>query len=192
MTERKFATIEEALKYRELCPLCGAKLDIDRPMSEHTIEICLQSSYTLVNIDISSNKVKTITEKRPIQTVYDVCGNVIQVNMGPAALAAGSLIYDKITMSCGKCYDYYCVIQLLYDFDKLQVTNICFNSEKVTFQDTDTWYSIRNIYTTEQTELECWGNSLNPETLAKLPLVELDLQNPRNTINKLKSILLFL
>jgi hypothetical protein len=88
------------------------------------------------------------------------------------------------------------LIQVHISLEHGRLIALVLNSEAVSIEEGAKLYEVKNIYTTEKTEMSTFHTRLSQQRGAldkvELPLVPLDLQNPLKTVERIKNLLVFL
>jgi hypothetical protein len=83
---------------------------------------------------------------------------------------------------------------MIIDVEKYnRITDIMLNSEYITLIDHDNFSQIVNVYTTEETKYRNAYKSkyFDADDFIVLPLIPLNLENPHETLSKIKKLLPF-
>ena len=84
---------------------------------------------------------------------------------------------------------------MILNWGTLRIEEVFLNSESVTFHNNGNMYDISNRYSFNKTEfLVDIYNSGYPGPVTKpiiMPLIELDYENPENTLEKVKKLIIF-
>lgn len=95
-----------------------------------------------------------------------------------------------LSMECMSCCQFSYNIQLHMDIIKRKIVGIFLNSENISIEDHGMIHEIKNIYATDETFYACFPKDGTDKRII-LPLIPLDLKYPQNTINRIKSLLIF-
>ena len=189
-----FDYLENAIKYRQNCPVCKDKMHLSNCYEDIVSNTISLTDFEFdIVISKNNNKIVSFTERRDIQFMYDISGNIVDSipsrNYGIKSVN-GSL-YKAISIECKKCDQYYYVIQMIIDINNICIKELKLNSETLSIDKLGkNTYEIKNNYITEKTQFQSFV--LGNDKFMELPLIPLDLDNPSKTITKIQSLISFL
>jgi hypothetical protein len=216
---KQFFNILEAAEHHTKCYICGFMLtpnfrgDVlfnspfneknDRQLKINLSGMVDSDTDDILTIDMNTNQITLHAQRRRqhIDYHYDIGGYLGTSNISgrsrsmalPSPRGYGGTIFEGIDISCRNCNRFSYTIQMIIDVAKEhKITSLFLNSEEITFNDGDTAHQIRNIYTTRMTE---YRHHTVPHKFGKMisfPLIPLDLENPQETIFRIKKLLPFL
>lgn len=110
------------------------------------------------------------------------------------------LLYRALSFDCQKCYQFGYCIQFAIDKRMQQLSLITLNSETVRWTDEKkTLHTVRNIYTTQETEYfqtpsssNLRANNHSGTSLIKVPFMPLNVKQPSETVGRIRKLLAFL
>lgn len=183
---KHFGRLIDAIKYRTQCPLCKEKL-------------CVNEHHLAENYDINDPKQRIAFELINGDEVIYI--NPITNEMELVIWDAGKKNQsDKrgtfghaLNVKCDKCEMYDFTIQVWMDLDKQQITNIVLNSEKISWEDKNNiLHEITSVYTTYHTKYSYFVADFSKDDgHITIPLIPLDLENPGNTVDRIRKLLVF-
>ncbi len=173
-----FHSINEAINQRSDCPYCKCQMQISS--KDLTIKNAKRNiifkllGKDLLSIDLDSEKIDIITNEESEDHIkYKYNG----------------INYERLILECYDCCQYSYTLQLKIDTSQLKVVNVVLNSEFFSVEENNILYEIKNNYSKSNTsfsyyvEDECKSYSL--------PLVTLDVDNPLQSLNKIKKLIIF-
>ena len=178
---KQFNSLLEGMHYYTACPFCNQKLNINQKDLVADYDGASQRlSYSLYGDDLLWIDPKT--EK-------------VEVVNGPTSYTISSyynsITYHRLGFECEYCFLFGYTIQIQVDLSKNKLIGVFLNSEKVSYEDSDNvLHEIKNIYTKNITEYTYYLESDTKQE--KFPLVPLNVQNPEETINRIKNLMTFI
>lgn len=175
---KEFKNLQEAFDYRTLCPFCEKQISpgwhsISFEEGGHYI-VTLISGSTSFRIGLIDNKV---------------------YQMSDPSIMNGTFIFRVVSV-CSHCTKYSHVIQVHVDIGTMKAIGFFLNSELVHVEDSSRRYEINNIYATEKTKMTTYYTLLSqshpPIDSVEMPLIPLDMKAPLKTVERIKSLLVFL
>jgi hypothetical protein len=167
--------------------------DMDLNYDENSVTAYLKFGSTHLTVDCHNNN---IIKQNIVRSITFAGGPTINVGSSLADLSAGGLNIRRLNIACSSCSKYAYLVQVHISLDSNKIVALILNSESASIEDGVKLYEIKNIYTTEKTEMSTFHTHLSYQRGAldkvELPLVPLDLQNPLKTVERIKSLLVFL
>ena len=200
---KKFKNLEEGLFFHKYCILC--KKPISCP-GECTYEI---SGGGETNYDLSfeyylwsGTWIRVNARTECVETFTKAYENNYSINTPSSAYKSFSSSppqsgkeYFCYYISCQSCLNFNYSLQLILNWGTLRIEEVFLNSESVTFHNNGNMYYISNRYSFNKTEfLVDIYNSGYPGPVKNpiiMPLIELDYENPENTLEKVKKLIIF-
>lgn len=191
----RFYSLLEAISYRQLCPLCGKTLQInDRDLAadRHDENNYVLSFYVnqreddILVIDMRTEVIELEVRERMPQAIYT----------GQSPLPRGNYnLYHgdfnhALHVDCKHCCQYAFTLQLHMNLDDKRLIGIFLNSESVSIEDGSMVHEIKNVYATNVTEYACFPKD-GSSRRSSLPLIPLDLENPKETVSRIRKLLIF-
>lgn len=182
-----FSSVLDALKYRQVCPLCFTTLTFD------------DRDHQVINNDgILTLEINGIDSSISIDltTQFCVINQTMVANVNKFEYISG-YHYFRLSLDCSRCEYYNITFQLIgfVSGSKCNVQNVVLNSETISLEDIDTSYvhEIRNCYTTKKTEYTYYPKvgSAKEDKSYTFPLILLNLEDPYHTLRKIKTLLVF-
>jgi len=214
---KQFANFYDAISYHSLCPICDRRMNVllhgntleikqdnknflyksdnlsfYHPINNEYFEVNLSEgvdSYTDDILHINTSNNQAYLEFRYKDYSYDEYHKSDGIIYPAGRYFNNKINYDNITLfesmmvSCYAYHTYYYLIQLRINFhnDNLAEVEYFLNSDF--YHDENTKYSVHNNYATGQTELF-------PDNII-IPIIDLNLKNPQETIDRIKKLALF-
>jgi hypothetical protein len=186
---KQFYTLKSALNYIKKCPICDKNLSInDRNLAayiynhkdEHISFYLDQRDQDVVTININTDKIESIVIKQSYsEPLYPKNYN---------GTYNGTFIHS-LNIDCKDCCQYSYILQIHLNLQEIVISKICLNSEFINISD-EIIHEVKNSYSTEQTIYTCFDKDGSSKTII-LPLVPLDLKNPRETVGRIRKLLIF-
>lgn len=98
--------------------------------------------------------------------------------------------YYGLTIECKSCCQFSYTIQIFIDLEKCRLIKTCLNSETISLEDNGSVHEIKNIYSFNQTEYTCFAKNGSCKEVT-LPLIEFNLSNPKETVSRIKKLIIF-
>lgn len=201
MTQLRFYNLNEAFRYRSSCPLCqenvypieaNLKYDHDGIKADFSVG----NSTFQVNCDSNELTYHSRRSSHDQMVTFGASQSYIGMTHSSYGLHTGGTDIFKMEMCCHKCEHYRYVVQVYLSLDERRITDLVLNSEAVILEDGAKLCTIKNVYTTEKTELVIRHQHLSQhhEPLEKIefPLIPLNLQEPRKTLDRIRKLVVFL
>lgn len=203
MTQLRFYNLEEAFNYRRTCPLCNQgvypveanlKYDYDGVKADFTVG---ESTF---QVSCHSNELTYHTRRsqHDQMVTFGAPQSYIGMTRSSYGLHTGGTDVFKMEMRCHnrQCERYLYVVQVHISLDEKRITNLILNSEHISLEDGAKLCTIKNVYTTEKTELIVRHQHLSqyhePVEKIEFPLIPLNLQDPRKTLERIRKLVVFL
>lgn len=175
---KKFDSILDAINFRTQCPVCQSKLQIDDRKSVNSskklvFEILGYHNY--IYVDLITQQIELILDDNNKSKKHGILGH-------------------PLTIGCETCNMYSFVIQLWIDLDNKSINDIFLNSESFSWEDEEeTLHEIISSYATNKTKYNYFKtDQYASDGQIVLPLVFIDMNNPKETIDRIKKLLIFL
>jgi hypothetical protein len=207
MTQIKFYNLDEARQYRPECPLCHGRMRPDVSSINFDFKHDYQritAKFDLGDVsfeaDCYSNELLAVTYDRTYDKVYTLGSSPNYAGMTPHSRSLRTAGLDMVSMgmACSneKCWRYRYVVQVHVSIDKHKLMGLVLNSETIVVENMAKLYTIRNIYTTDKTEMEVRHAHVSHlhESQSKIeyPLIPLNIEEPMKTVERLKNLTVFL
>lgn len=177
-----FKNIRDGINYLTNCPFCGNELFLNE--KEHSISQKKGHPFLtfnligedLLHININTDEVFVdLNQTISSHGYFNYGTNYHGINI------------ECVNVDCS-LFDF--TIQLQTNLDKNKINHIILNSERISYEDKQGMlHEIKNIYTSNTTEYTFYTKSESKNK--KLPLVPLDFNNPENTIQRIKKLIIF-
>ena len=192
---KQFKNLFEVINYHSKCPFCSSRMHADMGLNydENSVTAYLQFGNTHLTVDCYTNSIIKIDT---VSSVTFAGGPPIFMGSSLNDLSVGGVNIRRINISCDNCSKYAYLTQIHISLDNQKIVALVLNSESASIEEGAKLYEIKNIFTTEKTEMATFHTHLSRQRGAldkvELPLVPLDLQNPLKTVERIKSLLVFL
>jgi hypothetical protein len=190
----KFYSFLAGLQHHKKCPLCNKQMEVnDRDLSER-VEYPTGHPYQRFKFYIgrSTDDVMILdpntelveVDKRALQSVFG-----LRSQMGNYTLYSG-LFYHALTINCNSCCQYHYTLQVQADLTAMRLVGTYLNSETVSVEEGGIVHEVRNVYATDQTEYAAFPKDGSSKK-SSIPLVPLNLSNPKETVSRIRKLLIF-
>lgn len=207
---KRFSSLLDGVHYMIGCPLCSKTMSYDfagvtlaAKVSRygdifHELIFDL-NSRDYVKINMETEEVILEYNKSFIDYSYVTSGNSPASYISPPANyypINDGVLFLRLSKSCEACCQYTYTLGIQADVQKCVVLHTFLNSEHLTLEEDlgSTVYEIRNVYTTGQTEYRTIcrkDNSQGTNKPLSLPLVPMDLTDPKATLARVKKLVVF-
>lgn len=184
----RFSNIRQGINHQRMCPICRNELGVPNVVYEsddlkaQLIHVPFQvGNVSSVAVDIDSGIVKAVSPWKDGEPA-----------LLPYGFKSGD-IFQGITIECSFCTGFsYTLLLKFYAGDQIVLNEVCLNSEQVRVKLGKFIHSIRNVHSLNETTYRC-VNLQEPTDIKQetIPLVPLNLQNPRETLARIKKLLVF-
>ena len=177
-----FNSIKDAVSHQETCPICKSSMIIESSSCPN--EIIKHNNNYLFSISSKMSNVLVVdvkTEKVSLQNIND--------NKFKKHINFNGQFWSSLNISCNECYKYSFIIQIKFDLNDIKIINISLQSESITFEENDLITELRNKYSPKETWIITYSGNSTKTT--KLPLIDINLNNPQETLNRVNKLILF-
>lgn len=194
---KQFKNLSEVIAFRPECPFCLSKLSpgMDMVYDENRTIAYLSIGGGQLKVDYCNNSIIEYSHKSNMG-YSSLSGVIVGYNGSGGPLSTNGTDFRSLLISCIDCQKYSYLIQLHISLEQGRIANLILNSEFVSVEDGNKLYEIKNIYTTDKTEMSMFHTHLSKQRGAldkvEFPLVPLDLQNPMKTVERIKNLIVFL
>jgi len=193
---KQFKNLFEVINYHPTCPFCSAKMSFgwDLAYDVNSSKAYLKFGSTHLTVDYQTNYIIKVDQ---ITSTSFTGGPVIQyAGSSLSDFSSSGVDIRRLNVSCDSCHKYGYLIQVHISLEQSKIIALVLNSESVSIEDGAKLYEIKNVFTTEKTEMSTFHTHLSHQRGAldkvELPLVPLDLQNPLKTVERIKGLIVFL
>lgn len=190
----QFLSFKRAINYRQECPLCQCQMDInDRDLAtdyegkERLTFFLNRNEDDTIAINSETDEVELIFSKRMPDKLYDYTKQSYYAPVTP--IYNGTLI-QALTIDCKHCCQYSYTLQIYFNLTEKKLAKTILNSESLTVEDGSMVHEIKNVYSMERTEYCCFSKEGDSKKSA-IPLIPIDLDNPKETIFRIRKLLIF-
>lgn len=190
-----FSHLTDAIFYRINCPICKKGL-----RHQNISDLSFVGEKIILKIDTSIGSAICLDIKDNIITEISISSDSVDANEGISYKynafsfkdysIYNNLLSSFITISCKNCEQFLYCIQIQIDLTNLKITNIFLESEFVSIIENSTVYEIENIYDKQETHYSAIYSDNNDKFLS-MPLIDLNLDNPHETLSRIKKLLVF-
>lgn len=175
-----FSNLKDALSFITHCPVCGGCLSVDSknqhedangvkfPLSNKT-----NDAY-LVNID-SGNVILIEDDSRRTQKRF---------------LNFNGTFWSALHVDCQDCFKFSIVYSVQFNTVAIVITRVDLNFMSVTFEENDLISEVRTSYGLGETWLITYDSCGKTKT-TKLPMIDINLQNPEETLTRIRKLVIF-
>jgi hypothetical protein len=199
----KFPNLAEALTYHTHCPLCKRHMRINTRDIMEADDVYLQHrlSFELswnsdrrehLYIDIPTERVTVeVTHYREELAFGTVSSAYSKFGKSFSTLMMGGKLYQGVTLECPKCCKYSYTLQIIINLDlkRPRVMEVLLNSESISLEDNYKVHEIKNVYNLEKTEYSVFTD--NSDKCINLPLIPLNVNQPQETLDRIKKLVIF-
>jgi len=196
----KFHSFKEAISYKTVCPLCTNALHIndrdlatdyrrsDCGLKERLSFHVNQREQDTITIDPETDEVELVLSDRISDEVLQSLPPATQKIMNPPIY--NGMFLHGLTIDCKSCCQYSFTLQIHFDLSKQKLFGIFLNSENVSIEEGEMVHEIKNSYATQITYYSYFDKEGDSKKLS-LPLIPLDLSEPKETVARIRNLLIF-
>jgi hypothetical protein len=203
MTQVRFYNLDEASHYRDTCPICKDRVrseDMDFRYEYQQIVAKFNLGDTTLEVDYHSNAILNVTQHTSYDRIYTIGSNTYSgmVPQSHRSLHKTGIDLISMRMACANknCGRYRYLVQVHTSLEQNRLVALVLNSETLSIEDNAKLYTIKNIYTTDKTELEVRHTHVShlhsPQDKIEYPLIPLNIEEPLKTVERLKKLTVFL
>lgn len=198
---KQFYSFKSAIEHHVNCPSCQSLLQInDRDLAvdlgyryregKEKITFHLdQREQDTITIDPETEEVEIILHNRLPFTTLGVNG--IPAKHYPVVTPTyDGKFYHALTLDCKYCCKYSYTLQLQFSLKPCKLLGAYLNSENLSLEEGKVVHEIKNVYATEQTHYTHFAKDGDCKRIT-LPLIPLNLDNPQETVNRIRKLLIF-
>lgn len=197
---KQFSTFLQAIKYQSHCVLCKGLMSIsnrDQALDyKHRFwgEKELVSFYLAANtddiitIDPDTEEIELFISNSDIKGVTGLYTPRFSSKKN-YTIKDGTFIHG-LEIACRSCCQFSYTLQIWINLNLKKLGAIFLNSESLTLEDNKTVHEIKNLYSIDRTEYTYFPNDGKSKKIT-FPLISLNLLNPRETLSRLKKLLIF-
>lgn len=202
---KQFYSFLDAIKYHACCPLCKNRLEInDRDLAmdydqrsggQRLAFNLTPGTDDVLYINPVTEAVELVLTEKYQLPALNVNGTISNIYT-PAVqmpILDGRFIHG-LTIDCKSCCQFSYTLQIHIDLNVHKHNAILvgtyLNSETVSVEDNEMVHEIKNIYSTDVTEYSYFSKN-GDDKKSTLPLIPLDLINPKETVSRIRKLLIF-
>lgn len=195
----QFQSFKQAVNYRQLCPLCQCRMHInDRDLAtDYDIDcnirkdrLCFflnQREDDKITIDPESGEVDFVLAQRFPDKLYDYTKQTYYAP--PAPVYNGTMIH-ALTVDCKNCCQYSYTLQIHFNLTEKRLGKTVLNSESISIEEGNMVHEVKNVYPMNKTEYAYFSKE-GDSRKSSLPLIPLDLDSPKETVSRIRKLLIF-
>jgi hypothetical protein len=199
-----FPNLAAALNFQKECPMCKSKLEInDRDLAtdmgyeyrgekKGTLSFFIdQREQEIITIDPYTGDVDLTIAGRPEEEYYTVgtTGSIGLTKTTQTRQFRNGRFMHALSVDCKQCSQYGYVLQVHVDMGERKVAGLYLNSEWMAVERDEVMYEIKNNYAMQKTYYSFYSNGKDQH--AEIPLIPLNVQNPFETVDRAKKLLIF-
>lgn len=196
----KFYSFLQALSFHSKCPICSKPLQINDRDLVSRAEYPIGHPYQTFSFYIGSGTDDTMilnpyTEEIEVQHSRHM--NPAYYGTGTGAITHSSnysiyngLHYQALTISCNSCCQYHYTLQIQADLTERRLIGTYLNSETISVKEGNMVHEVKNVYSMEKTEYAYFPKDGSSKR-SSIPLVPLNLSDPKETIARIRKLLIF-
>ncbi len=196
----KFYSFLEALRYRSKCPLCDKSMEINDRDLVSRVEYPIGHPYQKFGFHIGKGSddimyLNPTTEKVEVEysrrsDAFATLGNNIYSGRLPVPHEYSGMFYHALTLNCNVCCRYHYTLQVHANLTEGCLAGTYLNSESVSVEESETVHEVKNVYSTDKTEYACFPKDGSSKRQS-MPLIPLNLTDPKETISRIRKLLIF-
>jgi len=198
----QFRTLLDGLNYQKKCPLCKEIMVLEDRDFIEKVEYPRGHEYQKLSFALSR-------KSQDIVYVYTATGKV-ELKLGapkawygdstgysaaiPTAEVYSGILMQGLTVYCDECGQYRYTLKLEADLSKELVRSVSLNSETISLDRDGKTHEIRSIYSVDKTEYAVFGSFAESilKDKVELPLIPINLKDPQETLDRIRTLLPFL
>lgn len=203
---RYFHSLRMGLDYQTRCPLCKDLLKInDRDLAsdwgyggheyggDHRIAFYVsQKDDDAIVINPNTDEVELVVAKRwSPEVVVEAVNGEFEPSFKPSAqpIYNGKFMH-ALTIDCKSCCQYSYTLQVHFDLSEEILIGVYLNSESLSIEESGMVHEIKNSYAAQLTYYSYFDKEGDSKRDC-LPLIPLDLDNPKETVSRIRKLLIF-
>ena len=194
----KFYCFLAGLHYHSKCPLCNKQMEVNdrdlvcrleypggHPYQKFAFHIG-KSSDDVMYLDPHTEEVQIEFSRH---NDYNMKTNGYSGQIYQHSTYDG-MFYHALTINCNSCCRYHYTLQLHSDLTERRLVGTYLNSESINMEENGLVHEVKNIYSTEKTEYACFPKDGSSKRQS-MPLIPLNLTDPKETIARIRKLLIF-
>lgn len=201
----KFPSLSAGLDYHTHCPVCSSPMKINELDAQITHKYERDGGLTrtltwhcdgrdTLTVDLDTHEF-SLSVKSDTIPVYGSRAGALNYNFS----SFSGLMYNGLRISCNTCCQYEYCLKVICDIDaeKKGTLKVELNSETLSIEDNVGMllHEIRNIYSCNRTEYMLYTKDHTStrweDKTITLPLIPLNTSNPTETLQRIKTLVLF-
>lgn len=189
MEDKIFYHLLDALNTYRNCPLCQSRMTMHRGSSNDQVEynyesVVIKNNDVTITIDIQTGLID-------IEMSVEEDFNILNIKY-PKRYVLDGLMMLGLVLECGniKCTKYSYTIRLDLDIPERRFKMAMLNAEWVCIEDGPDVFEIRNSYGHGITKYSHHLSNGSTKSI-EMPLVTINSSNPKETVDRLKKLIIF-
>jgi hypothetical protein len=208
---KAFQNLTESVTYHRRCYVCHShlqnNLDLTLNLEKNLYKWNLSENVDSetddwIVINALTNKVDSIRQTRRNDNELLYSGmdlpmvNRFQRHSKSLNRSYSGVMYESMNIDCQKCYHFGYTVQVVIDLTSMALKGIYLNSEFISYPDEDGHlHEIKNVYAIDKTEYSYHVTPTEQYDASKkrmsIPIIPLDLNNPADTVARIRKLLIF-
>lgn len=193
---KTFNTFKSAIEYYPHCPLCQNELKInDRDLAadlgssyrdgKDTISFFIDNGNDTLTIDPETEEVEFILGKKFVCNPPSSMFNSIL-----SQPSYNGKFAHKLSIDCQSCCKFCFTLQVHVNLTSRKLEPTILNSESISIEEGNMVHEIKNNYIAKQTHYAYFSKDGDSKR-TQLPLIGLNLNNPKETVARIRKLLIF-
>jgi uncharacterized protein YbaR (Trm112 family) len=175
-----FTSLKHALNFIIHCPVCNERLFLDSK-NQHE--------------DISRIKFPLSNKTNDAYVVHIDTGNVLLIKEDNQKtqkkfLNFNGIFWSTLLVDCQECSKFSTVYSVQFDTTKPEITRVDLNFMSVTFEENNLISEVRTYYELEETWFITYDSAGKTRT-TKFPMIDINLNNPDETLARIRKLVIF-
>lgn len=176
---KQFNNLLDAINFHTHCPLCQTEMCTDK--------------YTNSKQKIALEFLGNVNEIMYIDVATQDIEFVLSDDMLPFKNNKNGTLGQSFTMECDDCHMYCFSIQVWIDLSKQVISRIILNSERLSWEDeNNVLHEIVTMHSVNKTKYSyiCPGEP-EEDGIITLPLIPIDVYNPKDAVDRIRKLIVF-
>ena len=210
---KEFKNLTEAVTYHRKCYVCKSHLQSE-PLLTTTLyysgniykwnlsENVDSETDDWIIVNANTNQIDSFSQNRRYNdevlcdSISDRVVERFRKYAKNISKSYNGLIYESIILECHKCHQFNYTVQVVIDMTAKMLKGIFLNSEFISYQDNHGHlHEIKNIYAIDKTEYDYHVTPTEEYDGSKkrmsVPIIPLDLENPADTVARIRKLMIF-
>jgi len=178
MTE--FESVAHGLAHQLKCPLCGHDVHVNGRYWLENLEDPATGNTCRFSFWLNKSE-DSVLYLFPLT-------NRVEISKGKYT----GTYFQGLQSACGGCNHYRYTLKIEIDLSTPKINKVSLNSETVMFKHDQETYEITSIYSTGKTEYMVLREKMPGDAKPlELPLIPINLQAPRETLERIQNLIIF-